>query len=277
MKVFLAWSGASSHHVAKLLHGWLPDVIQSVEPFMSSEDIRTGTRWFNEIGTQLEQTNFGILCTTPANLDSTWMHFEAGAVSKNVSQARVSAFLFELQSTDIKLPLSQFQHVPTTQQGILKLMLDIDDASPEKKLGKDRVQRAVETNWQKLSDGLAEARRVLADERRGREVQQRRPEEILGDILDTQQGILTRLGQIEQGLSGIDELTPLTQAYIGTNPLSAEKIAKIDALIKRHNRSAAWRRVIGPGDLRTAAAAAAGATVSAPAPAPPRTDKNEKK
>lgn len=78
MKIFIAWSGDTSHELAKLLHGWLPDVIQSLDPFMSSEDIRTGSRSITELSKQLEQTNFGILCTTPTNLDSTWMHFEAG-------------------------------------------------------------------------------------------------------------------------------------------------------------------------------------------------------
>lgn len=103
MDIFIAWSGKASEKLAKALFKWLPDVIQTIEPFMSSESIRGGQRWFGEIGARLEKTDFAILCATPANLKSTWMHFEAGAVSKNVTRSRVCALLLDVTTPNLRL------------------------------------------------------------------------------------------------------------------------------------------------------------------------------
>jgi hypothetical protein len=49
MQVFLCWSGAASHPIAHALHGFLGDVIQDLEPFLSSEGFRRGRRLESEI------------------------------------------------------------------------------------------------------------------------------------------------------------------------------------------------------------------------------------
>jgi hypothetical protein len=53
MKVFISHSGKRSHAVALTLRQWLPDVIQSVKPWLSSEDIEAGARWGNEVTSSL--------------------------------------------------------------------------------------------------------------------------------------------------------------------------------------------------------------------------------
>jgi TIR domain len=88
MKVFISWSGGVSHRVAVALRDWLPYVLQSVDPYVSSEDIEKGARWSNEVGRELESTSYGILCVTRENLDSRWLNFEAGALSKSMDLPR---------------------------------------------------------------------------------------------------------------------------------------------------------------------------------------------
>ena len=96
MKVFLSLSGHKSHQVALVLRDWLPSVIQSLTPYVSSEDIDKGARWSTDIAKELEDSTFGILCVTKDNLEAPWLLFEAGALSKMMKVCRNTrcAFFF---------------------------------------------------------------------------------------------------------------------------------------------------------------------------------------
>jgi TIR domain len=96
MKIFLSWSGARSNFLAQALRGWLPRVIQSVKPWMSDEDISAGSRWLNEVSSELSESKLGIICVTPENQSNPWLLFEAGALSKTLEQTHVCPFLFKL-------------------------------------------------------------------------------------------------------------------------------------------------------------------------------------
>lgn len=61
-KVFLTWSGERSKAVAAALHDWFPNVIQSLEPWMSDSDIAKGSGWNAEISKNLESAKIGIVC-----------------------------------------------------------------------------------------------------------------------------------------------------------------------------------------------------------------------
>jgi hypothetical protein len=53
--------------------------IQAVKPYMNQRDNEAGVRWEDVVSSELKETDFGILCLTPDNLQSTWLNFEAGA------------------------------------------------------------------------------------------------------------------------------------------------------------------------------------------------------
>ena len=155
MKVFLSWSGELSHKIAIELRDWLPYVIQSIQPYVSSEDIDKGTRWSIDIAKELEDSSFGILCVTPQNLEAPWINFEAGALSKAFNTSNVSPFLFGLKPSDLKKsPLLQFQSTLYDKKDFVKLILSINNALGNDKLDEVKLKTTFDVWWDNLKAKL---------------------------------------------------------------------------------------------------------------------------
>src|SRR5256885_2321866 len=146
MTVFISWSGALSEAVAELLNSWLPDVIQRVKPWLSSENIDKGSIWSGELNEALS-TTVGILCVTQANKNAPWLLFEAGALSKGLTKSRVCPMLIDLQREDVQLPLSIFNLTLPDKTDMLKLLKTINSADPENALSVERLEKALEQRW----------------------------------------------------------------------------------------------------------------------------------
>jgi hypothetical protein len=120
MKVFISWSGDLSKKVAEFLAIWLQDILQGVKCWVSTDDIDKGKIWFGNITKELAETEIGILCLTRENKDARWVLFEAGALSKGLSESRVCPFLVDLQQSDLQPPLSQFNGTLPNKADVLK-------------------------------------------------------------------------------------------------------------------------------------------------------------
>src|SRR6266850_5202901 len=111
MKVFFSWSGERSHSLAKAFREWLPNVIQAVDPWVSSADIVAGARWQSEIALQLQEARVGIIFLTPENVSSPWLLYEVGALSRALETAYMCPYLFGFSPSELRGPLIQFQAV----------------------------------------------------------------------------------------------------------------------------------------------------------------------
>ena len=152
LKIFLSWSGAESHALAKVLHEWLPDVLPFVDPWMSSEDIAKGRRWATDIGESLEGSSYCIVCVTPGVERQPWVNFEAGAISKIVERSRVSPLLLGLSVEDLgSLPLAMFQCTTCDKDDIRKLLRSIAAAGPAGRHSK-RIDGRLDRTWAWFSD-----------------------------------------------------------------------------------------------------------------------------
>ena len=139
--------------MAKILRGWLPDVIQSLDPFMSSEDIDAGQRWGQTVAERLETTDFGIVCVTADNQDAPWLNFEAGALAKAIDTSRVVPLLIDVDPAQIKGPLAQFQAMRLDQKGLCSVLAAIN-ALMERPLTDDRLERGVQRSWLEIEPQL---------------------------------------------------------------------------------------------------------------------------
>lgn len=163
MKVFISWSGNKSHKVALVFRDWLPSVIQSIEPYVSSEDIDKGARWSTDIAKELEDSTFGILCVTKENLEAPWLSFEAGALSKTMDKAFVSPFLFDIKRSEVKGPILQFQSTIFQKEDIKKLLCTLNKACGEGNITEVRLDKAFEVWFPTLEEELNKIKEVKED------------------------------------------------------------------------------------------------------------------
>ncbi|WP_063651002.1 TIR domain-containing protein [Aliivibrio fischeri] len=154
MKVFLSWSGDLSHKVALTLRDWLPSVIQSIEPYVSSEDIDKGARWSTDIASELADSSYGILCVTKENLHAPWLTFEAGALSKTMDKSYVSPFLFDIKRSEVNGPILQFQSTVFEKDDVKKLLLSLNKADSGEQLTVERLEKALDVWYPDLEKQL---------------------------------------------------------------------------------------------------------------------------
>ncbi|MGE4266542.1 MAG: hypothetical protein AB7F25_03835 [Deferribacterales bacterium] len=183
MKVFLSWSGELSHRIATVLRDWFPSVIQSIDPYVSSEDIDKGTRWSTDIAKELEDSSFGILCVTKGNIDAPWLNFEAGALSKAINYSFVCPFLFGLKRSEINGPILQFQSTVFEKEDIRKLIHTLNKACCDITLTDDRINKAFDVWYPTLEEQLKSLESEAAPVKKTKKPEQE-DEKILEEILN---------------------------------------------------------------------------------------------
>ena len=154
MKVFLSWSGELSHKTAIIFRDWLPSVIQSIVPYVSSEDIDKGARWSTDIAKELEESTYGILCVTKENVHAPWLTFEAGALSKTMTKSAVSPFLFDIKRSEVNGPILQFQSTIFDKEDLRKLVYSLNRACGEDTLTDERLEKAFQVWYPSLEQQL---------------------------------------------------------------------------------------------------------------------------
>jgi hypothetical protein len=147
MKVFISWSGDYSKRLGAGIREWLPNVLQFVKPYFTPSDIEKGALWDKEISEQLGQSQIGIFVMTQEALSSSWIMFEAGAISKVVERARVCCIVFGIKTTDIVGPLARFQAIAFDRDEVRQLLTTINNAAPKEAALTDKALDLAFDKW----------------------------------------------------------------------------------------------------------------------------------
>jgi TIR domain len=156
MHVFISWSGDLSRQLAQAIRNWLPGTLQYVKPYFTPTDIEKGTKWDAEVTKELDRSQVCIIALTRESLNSRWIMFEAGAISR--SRSRVCAILFDLETTDVQGPLERFQATKFSKGEIFQLVGTINSNAGEQALSSLVLETVFEKWWPDLE---SEVRRIL--------------------------------------------------------------------------------------------------------------------
>jgi hypothetical protein len=231
MKVFISWSGHTSKNIAEIFRQWIPSVIQVVKPYYSPDDITKGTRWGTEIAKELDESKVGIICLTKDNLQSPWIMFEAGALSKNMDKSKVCPLLFGVEPTDIQGPLIQFQAAKFTKDEMKKVVKMINSELGELALVTEVFENVFEMWWPKLNEKI-EAELSKPIKSSDKDVRAER--DILEEILSLTRGISISRERVIERDNGLHPEAIEDLVYSFSSILSAirenDNVALIDFL-----------------------------------------------
>lgn len=191
MKVFISWSGDRSKSLAQAFREWLPLVLHYVEPWLSEADIEAGERWAQSVAKELAASNFGIICVTSENINSPWVLFEAGALTKSLETSRVIPLLLDLEFSDITGPLAQFQAKKLSRSGIGEVIQSIQKAA-EQPIPETRAKQLFEALWSEFEKKLGAIPDHAPTERH-----MRPQHEILEELVASVRSLDSRIREVE--------------------------------------------------------------------------------
>jgi hypothetical protein len=154
--IFISWSekGSASHRLAEFLGRWLPRVLKGVKPYVSSVDIAAGEPWLANILNALRQSTFAILCLSRKNMQSPWIHFEAGATARSFNRRLVCPLLIDMSPSELRYPLSIFQAVQTTRKDLRRLLMSLNGRLCHP-MNRTQLESVFDKRWPELSAFLA--------------------------------------------------------------------------------------------------------------------------
>lgn len=133
------------------------------------------------------------MCVTPENRQSSWLHFEAGALAKHLDAAKVCPYLFGMGLVDLERPLAEFQAVLADETGTLRLVQALNETLGNDALPGPILEKAFSKHWPDLKALLEAIPSRIEDER-----PKRSERELLEEILAEMRALTARARATEK-------------------------------------------------------------------------------
>jgi hypothetical protein len=107
----------------------------------------------------LSLSQVGLICLTHENLEAPWIMFESGVLAKNLDESKVCPILFDVEPSDIKGPLVQFQAARFEENEIRRIVRMINAELGKAALSDEVLEKVFQKWWPDLE---ARVRKILA-------------------------------------------------------------------------------------------------------------------
>jgi len=206
MRVFISWSGDTSKRLAAAIRDWLPTTLQYVKPYFTPTDIEKGTKWDVEISRELDTSSVCIIALTKESLDSKWIMFEAGAISKSPAKPRLCTILFGIGPTDVQGPLERFQGTTFSKDDIHQLLKTINaNAKEEEALSDGTLDLVFDKWWPDLERKITE---IMKDAGSSTKVKARDERDLLEEAVSLSRAMSEQLSHMAVALTQLSTFTP---------------------------------------------------------------------
>lgn len=127
MEIFISWSGTRGRDAAEGLKGLMESIFGTrISVWFSEASIPKGRRWADHLARALNRCEFGIVCVTRESQNSSWLLFEAGAISAAMDAKHLCPVLIDVPPTELDGPLAQFQSTRLNRRDIEALMRTVN-------------------------------------------------------------------------------------------------------------------------------------------------------
>ena len=132
------------------------NVVPGIEkPWVSSEDIQKGKKWFPELMTKFQDTFFSITCITAENVHSPWVYYEVGLIASKQDEGIVCPYLVGVPMKLVAgTPLAEFQCTEADKNDTWKLILSINTELKDRGHDPKVLEGNFKSQWPKLKNKL---------------------------------------------------------------------------------------------------------------------------
>ena len=151
MEIFISWSGPLSQRLANVLGRMLFRLWPGVETYLSGE-MTKGAVWAEDLLDHLRNASVGLVCVTPGNTKSPWLHFEAGVLAK--SKAQMYPVLFGVEPQQLGGPMACFQLCQYGKVEFRRMVMSINGQLGQHARPEDELATLFEQWWISVREEL---------------------------------------------------------------------------------------------------------------------------